>query len=524
MLRSDHLIFNIKEILFYQKTGNTYALLFLLIFFLTSFLAYGQVSKEEASKEMIQTYCATCHIAPDPGDLPKRLWEKTVLPEMGSFYGIQKQGIGLLKKMKPEELEIIRSLNIYPETQVISDDNWQLIKNYYINNAPVSISKPKERKNRTKNLKSFKRRDIDLIGLPESLITSLVYDDSKKQLWVGEDRFMAYSWTLKNGSTKKITTSSAVSHIVIKPDSVYLLEMGSLLPSELKKGSVSLIVNNKKKTLIDQLSRPVYMNVNDLNEDGSDEIVVCNYGNKSGGLEIYQQVDGIFKKNLIHQQAGAIKSLVHDMDNDGRKDLVVMFSQGDESIYIFYQKENLNFEMERVLRFNPLYGSNDMVLVDYEGDGDMDIVVAQGDNADVSVRPKPYHGLRIFINTNNNFKEEYFYPLHGATKVIAHDFDLDGDIDLAATAFYQDYESLPNEGFIYLENVNSKNFQFESFSLKNGDPVKSYTLEKGDIDQDGDMDIIFGLFSWPITQVPISLKTLWQGTDYDMTVLFNKLK
>jgi hypothetical protein len=210
------------------------------------------------------------------------------------------------------------------------------------------------------------------------------------------------------------------------------------------------------------------------------------------------------------------------MNNDGRKDLVVMFSQGDESIYIFYQKEDLNFEMERVLRFKPMFGSNDFVLVDYEGDGDMDIVVAQGDNADVSVTPKSYHGLRLFINRNNKFKEEYFYQLYGATKVIAHDFDQDGDMDLAATAFYQDYESLPNEGFIYLENMDSENYQFQAYTLKNSDPVKSYTLEKGDIDQDGDMDIVFGLFSWPITQVPASLKTLWQGVNYDMTILFNK--
>ena len=491
---------------------------------LSSLLSFGQASSGESSKQMVQMYCGACHIAPDPSHLPKDLWEKNVLPEMASFYGIQKQGYGLLKKRKPEDMEVIKSLNIYPETQTISDETWQIIKDYYINNAPESIPVPKERKNRTKNLKSFKRQDIDLVGLPESLITSLVYDDSKNKVWVGEDRLMAYSWTLKNGSANKIVTSSTVSHIEIESDVVYMLEMGSLLPSEQKKGSVSMISNDKKKMIVDKLGRPVYMNVNDLNEDGKNEIVVCNFGNISGGLEIYQQVGDEFEKIFTHQQAGAIKSLVHDMNNDGRKDLIVMFAQGDESIYIFYQKEDLKFEMEKELRFNPLFGSNDFVLADYDGDGDMDIVVAQGDNADVSVSPKPYHGIRIFINTNNKFEEEFFYPLYGATKVIAHDFDEDGDMDLAATAFFQEYEISPTEGFIYLENVDSQNFIFESFSLKSTDPVKSYTIEKGDVDQDGDMDIIFGLFSWPITTVPPSLKTLWQSAPYDMTILFNKLE
>ena len=391
-----------------------------------SLFSFSQSNKGSSPKEIARTFCGACHVAPDPSNLTADLWERNILPAMGSFYGVQQQGFGLLRKRKPEEMEVIKSLNIYPEKQVISDETWQIIQDYYISNALEKVPESKERQNRTKNLKSFKRQDFDLMGLPESLITSLTFDDSNNRLWIGEDRFMAYSWTLKNGTSSKISASSAVSHVEIKADDIYLLEMGSLLPSDLRKGSVSRVSNNEKKTLIEQLGRPVYMNVEDLNEDGVDEIVVCNFGNKSGGLEVYQQVEETFEKIMMHEQAGAIKSLVHDMDNDGKKDLVVMFSQGDESIYIFYQKEDLKFEMDKVLRFNPLFGSNDFILVDYEGDGDMDIIVAQGDNADTSVIPKPYHGIRIFINTNNKFEEGFFYPLFGATRVIAHDFDQDG--------------------------------------------------------------------------------------------------
>jgi hypothetical protein len=489
---------------------------------ISNFICFGQSTTEENTLKTVQMYCAACHKAPEPADLPKDLWKKNVLPEMGSYYGVKTNGFGLLKKRKPEELEAIISLNIYPETQQISDSTWQSIKNYYINNAPETISNAKERKNRTKNLKDFKRVDIDLLGLPESLITSLVYNEAKNELWIGEDRSRAFSWSLKSGSANNSFTSSVVSHIVIKPETKYFLEMGSLKPSELKKGSVSMTSDDGNITLIENLHRPVYMNVEDLNEDGKPEIIVCNYGSKTGSFEIFEQVGGNFENLFVHEQAGAIKSLVHDMNNDGKEDIVVMFSQGNESIFIFYQQEDLKFETSKILSFNPLYGSNDFIMVDYEGDGDMDIIVAQGDNADITVGEKPYHGIRIFINTNNNFKERFFYPLYGATKVIAHDFDKDGDMDLAATAFYQDYTTLAHEGFVYLENMDSENFLFQSYALKNSDPIKSYTLEKADIDQDGDMDIVFGLFSWSITPVPPLLKTLWQSATYDMTVLFNK--
>lgn len=497
---------------------------FIWVFLLIGFFTEGQNDSIVLSKNLSRVYCASCHIAPNPNDLPRALWEKNVLPAMGSYYGVQTNGFGLLKKMKPEELKAIKALHIYPETQVISNESWKQIKDYYLNNAPEKFKNTEDRKKRTRNLKTFKRKDIDLIGYPGSLISSLNYNDEDNKLWVGEDRAMAYSWGLKKGHGNIATTNSVVSHIVASTESVYFLEMGSIFPTELNTGTLSVVSKNQKKIIIDNLHRPVHLNVNDLNGDGNKELIICNFGNKTGGLVLYEQLDGTYREKLIHNQSGAIKCIVKDMNDDGKKDLVALFSQGDESMYIFFQIENLKFEKHRILRFNPLMGSNDFVLTDYDGDGDMDIIVAQGDNADISVRPKPYHGIRLFINTNNQFEEQYFYPIYGATKVIAHDFDQDGDIDIAATAFFQDYQNVPNEGFIYLENINSKNFDFESYSLKNSDPIKSYTLEKGDLDQDGDMDIILGLFSWSITNVPQALKTLWLEADYDMTVLFNKLK
>ena len=116
---------------------------FFLLFSLSSF---SQSSGGGSSKEIAQIYCGACHVAPDPNNLTKDLWERTILPTMGSFYGVQKQGFGLLKKRKPEELEVIKALNIYPETQVISDETWQIIQDYYIDNAPESVPENKERK------------------------------------------------------------------------------------------------------------------------------------------------------------------------------------------------------------------------------------------------------------------------------------------------------------------------------------------------------------------------------------------
>ena len=90
---------------------------FIFILLAFGFSSSGQSISDHSPKSMAQMYCGSCHIAPSPNDLPRRVWKKTVLPEMGSYYGVKTDGFGLLKKMKPEELQAIKSLKIYPETQ-----------------------------------------------------------------------------------------------------------------------------------------------------------------------------------------------------------------------------------------------------------------------------------------------------------------------------------------------------------------------------------------------------------------------
>jgi hypothetical protein len=144
---------------------------------------------------------------------------------------------------------------------------------------------------------------------------------------------------------------------------------------------------------------------------------------------------------------------------------VALIAQADETVYIFYNKGNLEFEKKAVLRFPPDFGTTDLVLFDYNKDGALDIATAHGDNADYSIILKPYHGIRLHINQGKDvFKEAFFFPLYGATKIVAEDFDKDGDMDFAATAFYPDYGSLLDESFVYLENKNAEAYSFSRTS------------------------------------------------------------
>jgi hypothetical protein len=141
-----------------------------------------------------------------------------------------------------------------------------------------------------------------------------------------------------------------------------------------------------------------------------------------------------------------------------------------------------------------------MELVDVNGDGHPDIVYANGDNGDYPSPPKPYHGVHAFLNDGRGqFAERYFFPMPGAYKTVARDFDGDGDVDVAAIAFYPDEASGAPLSFVYLENQGGPGggLQFRARTFADADRGRWLTMDAGDADGDGDDDLVLGSFALP---------------------------
>ena len=332
--------------------------------------------------------------------------------------------------------------------------------------------------------------------------TTLVKFTDKNEIFIGDAHTQSILQLdadfeiLKAGNVKE----GAVSIEEIENE-LWITVMGSFSPTDDPSGFILNLPNSTKKQAskpIENLRRPVHTSFGDLDNDDRTDLVISEFGKWTGRLSLFfNQGNNRFEHQILFNQSGAIRSYLRDFNNDGLLDIIALFGQGNEGIYIFYNKGNRKFQTEQVLQFSPSHGSSYFDLFDYNDDGHLDIIYCAGDNADIKPIMRPYHGIYIFLNDGKNqFQQIFFYHLNGAYSAIPRDFDLDGDLDIAAISFFPDYQNTPEESFVYLENDGNLNFSTSTFQ----DPTMGrwIVMDAGDIDDDGDEDLILGSLAFEV--------------------------
>ena len=487
-----------------------------------------------SGEELAKMYCASCHLQTLPHELSRDKWANEVLPQMGYRMGIYQDTsrVELLELGKGGQR--VAQSKIYPTKATISNEQWSALKKYYLDNADSNGIHLQDTVKIKTNLTLFKIRKPEARFFTPS-ITALHFDDKRSEYYIADYKsdystLNIFDAELKSKSTLAIP--SPVSDIVINSDTIFLTTMGKFYPSDAAAGSLIKVFKKKDSknhdamtTLIKDLQRPIGANYVDLDQDGDHDILIKEYGHHLGALNWYEKDNDTFIKHILSAKPGAIHTEIEDMNGDGLVDIVVLMAQGDEGIDIHYNKGNGNFTTERVLRFSPLYGSMHFQLYDFNNDGFKDIFYTNGDNADYSIELKPYHGIRIFINDGQNqFKEAYFFPLHGAYKSILNDFDHDGDVDIASISFFPDLTKKTETGFVFLENKStSSKFEFDASTFADTQIGRWMTMKIADVDDDRDQDIILGSFTMLNTfGDTLNKRQQWIDLAVPFIVLFNQ--
>jgi hypothetical protein len=447
---------------------------------------------------LAKKYCVSCHSLPKPEWLDATTWEKGVLPTMGPYLGIFEHRF---QDYKSSRYDGNLEKDIYPNQPLLNAVQWQSIIDYYTATSPDK-------------LEGQKREHKIQIGLPLFTVQKapLNYSKATTSFVTINPNYLSYSLVISDAIRNttyffnkdlsvgdSFATSGPTVGIEFNPIGFLTCNIGVLNPNNGKFGSGQFIkkeggnYRDSSKIIMDGLQRPVQISSADLNSDGKIDYLVCEFGFVAGRLSWMEFTDTGFVRHVLRDLPGAIKAYIEDYNKDGLPDIWVLFAQGEEGVFLFTNKGNGKFEENKVLSFPSVNGSSFFELVDFNKDGLKDIVYTCGDNADFSPVLKPFHGVYIFINKGQNiFEQTFFFPINGCYKALARDYDDDGDLDIATISFFADYKNQPEESFVYLKNEGSN--KFIPYSFAESSLGRWLTMDAGDIDGDGLIDIVLGNF------------------------------
>lgn len=489
-----------------------------------------------SGEALSKTYCGSCHAYVNPQLLPKAVWKDDVLPAMGQRLGIYSEGFRPNKLFDPGiSGSIVRKAKIYPESPVIAAEDWRKIEEFFLAHAPDTVPPPLRTREIRMGLEHFKYNAAPFSHRPPLTTMVRILADHRGIVF-NDGKGIRNTLTFLTPDLREhysIRLASTPVQFYEKSNEIFLTTIGKgVFPTDAVDGTLQRLERSwpdpeykPANVVLRNLQRPVCMVYGDLNQDSLEDIVVCEFGNYTGRLSWYEHKrQAGYTKRILREKPGAVAAVIKDANNDGRPDIYALMAQGDEGVFLYENQGGGKFQEKRLLSFSPLNGSQYFELADFNKDGFDDILYVCGDNADKTPILKRYHGIYIFLNDGKGvFTQAWFYQMNGAYKAMPRDYDLDGDLDIAAISFFPDYVRYREESFVYLRNVG--NLRFEEYSFPESAEGRWMVMDAGDMDADGDIDLALGSFVYFLPDGDTTgLGKKWLSTSPSVIVLENTIR
>ncbi|RYE17852.1 MAG: VCBS repeat-containing protein, partial [Sphingobacteriaceae bacterium] len=325
---------------------------------------------------LAQKYCSSCHLYTAPSYLDKETWLKHVLPAMAPRLGIAVYADD-------------QYVNNPGKRSTVTYDEWMKIVAYYEKIAPVKLPSAKPPATLVKDWAIFNLKKP--AAEPDFVATTTLVsvDTANQQLYSGDATTNNVNQWNQKLKPKVFThlSSPAVYATYPEKNKTVFTSIGNLMAIDVAEGKILAFNKNTAKpdTLAQNLPRPVQSISADFNKDGLSDYVVCGFGHNIGSLYwLKQKQNHQFEKLIIRDVPGAIQAITGDYNNDGWPDVMCLFAQAQEGIWLFLNNQHGGFTTKNVMKFLPVFGSNSFQIADFNHDGKPDILYTCGDNSDYS--------------------------------------------------------------------------------------------------------------------------------------------